>query len=445
MKKPSMIKRFFSFLLKVVVVVLLMLCIGVGSFEGVTYYLTGSLYDFREKAQEADNTGDTDTQTESVTETKNEDMENTLLFVDSEDNMSEYIFLSMLNKKTKALDVILFPENPQVQVSRDLLKKISEKLDGKSNTVEFCDIERVFGEEKYDILCEIVGEMLNIEVSGWDHMTAKNATSFLNMISPVETTMKDTISYRNGKGTLKVLEEGDVSLDGETAASYLAYLDGTTLQESNRLDRMVNYLEEYLDRLISEKKSTTIMEKYQKCTESSEDRSFEDMTDALKTSDVDFITLRILQGSESGDFFVIDNQKVQLQISALIKQAASYSKDGEEDTTEEDSDEDTDPIYEGESDSKDLSIELYNAAYVRGIASEWEYFLEDEGYNITIVDTYQQEGPISTTRIILEKEGIGEDLLKYFPNADVSVGDISTGGDIQVYIGTDSTTVGVSE
>ena len=73
------------------------------------------------------------------------------------------------------------------------------------------------------------------------------------------------------------------------------------------------------------------------------------------------------------------------------------------------------------------------------------YYLEDEGYNITLVDTYQDEGPISTTRIILKRDGIGEDLLRYFSGADVSVGDIDTGGDIQIYVGTDHTNVGVSE
>ena len=42
MKKPSLIKRFFSFLLRLCVVLVLMAAIAVGSFEGVTYYLTGS-------------------------------------------------------------------------------------------------------------------------------------------------------------------------------------------------------------------------------------------------------------------------------------------------------------------------------------------------------------------------------------------------------------------
>ena len=92
--------------------------------------------------------------------------------------------------------------------------------------------------------------------------------------------------------------------------------------------------------------------------------------------------------------------------------------------------------------SRGYSIELYNAAYVSGLAGEWEDFLEEQGYSISLIDSYQDEGPISQTRIIVSQEGLGQDLLKYFPNADIQTGDIDTGGDIQVYIGTDSTTVG---
>ncbi len=50
MKKPSLIKRFFSFLLRLCVVLALMAAIAVGSFEGVTYYLTGSFTSVKEEA-----------------------------------------------------------------------------------------------------------------------------------------------------------------------------------------------------------------------------------------------------------------------------------------------------------------------------------------------------------------------------------------------------------
>ena len=72
MEKPSLIARFFSFLLKVLVVLALMVVIAVASFEGVTYYLTGSLYDLRELAGGSDditNMGSDEVQEPQVDET----------------------------------------------------------------------------------------------------------------------------------------------------------------------------------------------------------------------------------------------------------------------------------------------------------------------------------------------------------------------------------------
>ena len=92
--------------------------------------------------------------------------------------------------------------------------------------------------------------------------------------------------------------------------------------------------------------------------------------------------------------------------------------------------------------SKNYSIEIYNAAYVSGLAGQWESYLESEGYSISLVDSYQEEGPLSQTRINVTQDGMGQDLLTYFPDAEINVVDsISTGGDIQIYIGTDSTNV----
>lgn len=51
MEKPSLIVRFFSILLRILVVLVLMVVIAVASFEGVTYYLTGSLYDLRDRVR----------------------------------------------------------------------------------------------------------------------------------------------------------------------------------------------------------------------------------------------------------------------------------------------------------------------------------------------------------------------------------------------------------
>ena len=446
MKKPSIIKSIFSFLLKVIVVVLIMACIGLGSFQGVTKYITGSFYDFKEAAEKKASTEASKEETEEA-EVDEKSVENSLLFVDSQDGMYEYVILTMLNTDTNAMDFLFLPENGQVQVSKSIQKKLSKKIDGISGSVEFRAIERAYsGKELYDTLSDVVSEMLNLRIAGWDHMTYQNAVDFIDSVKYVPITLDYTLTYRDQDGILNKIESGENELNGTESMAFVSHLDGSEAQESNRLERTNTFMEQFLTRLTKKLKASEMMEAYQSNLESSSDkRSFDQVQEAFQAnSGIDFITLRILQGSESGDIFAIDSQKAQLQISTLQKQAASYSSSSKlGNDSDDDSDEEDDEDYSD--DSKDLSIEIYNAAYVQGIASEWEYYLEDEGYHITLVDTYQQEGPISTTRIVCDKDGIGEDLLKYFPGAEMSVGDIDTGGDIQIYVGTDATTVGASE
>ncbi len=438
MKKPSMTQKILSLASKVLVVLVIMFCLGMGSFEVVTHYITGSFYDFKKAEENKKENGSETTEEEKVS---SEDMENTLLFVESEDGMQEYIILNMLNTKTNALDILLFPENPQVQVGKDILKQLQKKLGETGNSVQFDDIRRAYGDERFDIISSIVEEIIGSKIDGWDHMSQKEAVNFLKMTNNVTLNLNEIVTYRDTKGVLHLLESGNTSVGAEEGFAYMTYADGMEAEESNRLQRASNYLTEFFDRLIASKKSSEIIEQLDSATNSSEGRNYEALQNAIKAAkSTDFITLRILQGSEVEDAYVIDNQKVQLQIATLMKQTASYASN----SLGKDSDDESSVDDEG-GNSRGLSIEIYNAAYVQGIAGEWQQYLENQGYTITLIDTYQQEGPISTTRIVTDKDGIGKDLLKYFSGAEMSVGNIDTGGNIRIYIGTDHTTVGGSD
>ena len=440
MKKPSLIVRFFSILLKVLVVLVLMVVIAVASFEGVTYYLTGSLYDLRKVAEEKPGDVITGEKEEEETEIDDKNMRNNLFFVDSEDGMKQYIGLSMLNTETYAYDVILVPLNAQVTVGRDVLKEIQKKMPEAKNTVNLNDIARVFGEEKYTMISDILSNVLGIKMDGYDVMTEKNFVKLLNMADPVTYHLDHAISYRNSNGILEQLEGGDVLLDGNQAMAVMSYLDGTDGQESARLERTSVYLQSFISALLDENKSETIVKKYVNLAESSKEIDQSEEVKLLDKLDTEELAIRILQGAEANGVFSIDSQKAKLQIATLVKQTEGNSTTAKAKTDTDNTDKSNGSGSSGS--SKDYAIELYNAAYVAGLAGEWEAYLEEEGFNISLVDSYQDEGPISTTRIIVTEEGMGEDLLRYFPDAEIEVGKIDTGGDIQIYIGTDGTDVG---
>lgn len=441
MKKPSLIKRFFSFLLRLCVVLVLMAAIAVGSFEGVTYYLTGSFTSVKKAVKEETNQNEAGESTADTETTQNKNMENRLIFVHDDSSDKDYTALSMYDKKTKALDVLLMPCNAQVSVSESLVKELRDTMIDVSSTVNLADVARTYSDKKYEMFVKIMEDISGVKIAGYDVMSADNLQTLLNVSEKVSYNFNNAISYRDKDNVLHSIESGDVELDSKKAYALLTYMDGSDDEESKRLERANTYFTSYMEALLAKNNDTAIAKKYDSLvtTENAEDCTSTE--EILKNLTADGLTIRIMQGSETKGVFTLDSQKVKLQVVALTKQAEAYTKNGSSKKSSGTGSSTGSSTGSAES-SKNYSIEIYNAAYVSGLAKEWETYLEGEGYNISLIDSYQEEGPISQTRINVTEEGMGEDLLNYFPDADINVVDsISTGGDIQIYIGTDSTTV----
>ena len=403
MKKPSLIKRFFSFLLRLCVVLVLMAAIAVGSFEGVTYYLTGSFTSVKKAVKEETDQSGTEDSTEATT-VDNKNMENTLVFVHDDMNNKDYTALNMYNTKTEAMDVLLLPCNAQVSVSSTLLKEIRNTMTEAGSSVNMADVARAFGDKKYEMFAKIVEDISGAKISGYDVISSTNFKKLLNVAGGVSYHFNNAISYRDTENVLHT------------------------------------YLTSYMEALLSKNSTSAIAKKYDSLVTAEGKSGLTSTEDILKNLTTDALTIRIMQGSESKGIFTLDSQKVKLQVAGLAKQAEAYSQSSSSKSSTGTTS--TSAATGSTESSKNYSIEIYNAAYVSGLAGQWESYLESEGYSISLVDSYQEEGPLSQTRINVTQDGMGQDLLTYFPDAEINVVDsISTGGDIQIYIGTDSTNV----
>jgi anionic cell wall polymer biosynthesis LytR-Cps2A-Psr (LCP) family protein len=445
MQKPSIIKRIFIFLFRLAVIAALMVAIAVISFEGVTWYLTKEVYDLRNVlksggSETADNDNNILPKKEEE-EVDDSNMKNVLFFVEGEDGLSRYSALVMMNKETKATDILLIPLHVQVTVGGKLLTEIQSHIPNAASTVELDDIARVYGDDRYRIISDIFSEIFGVKIAGYDAVTQDKFEEMLNIAGKVKYQFDNMLSYRTNKQVLKCFESGEHNLDGAEAVIVMSHMDGTDKQESDRLERCNTYLESWTDEILSSGKGGQVIDFIQANAASSQGRDFTQEKEIWSSLTSDALTLRILQGAESQGVFTIDSQKAKLQIATLAKQSEEYDSSHDKDSVEEIKEDDQETVAS----SKEYYIELYNAAFRSGLASEWESFLEEEGYNISLIDSYQDEGPLSTTRIIVNQEGIGQDLLKYFPDASIETDDIETGGDIQIYIGTDSINVGKSE
>ncbi len=73
--------------------------------------------------------------------------------------------------------------------------------------------------------------------------------------------------------------------------------------------------------------------------------------------------------------------------------------------------------------SINCKIVVLNATEVNGLAGSWTARLQDAGYtDVTAANSYMQ---YDHTVILVAENGMGADLLKFFPNADISVGKLT--------------------
>ena len=85
--------------------------------------------------------------------------------------------------------------------------------------------------------------------------------------------------------------------------------------------------------------------------------------------------------------------------------------------------------------SKDLKIYVSNGSQIAGLAASTQKKLKNAGYNVPEVGNYTGK-TLTTTKIVVSKKGQGEDLKEYFNNAQVTVGSVSKGYDIEIILGT---------
>ena len=445
MKKPGVGVTIIKLIFRLLVVFAIMVGIAFASFQGVSYYLTGKFAELKDTAQETqDALSSKSTEEEGSQAVIDEtNLESNLLIVDGKDNRTEYIYVTLFNKESGKFDVILVPANAKVTLGNDNLKKVQARIPDAEEAQEIRDIAAAFGEEKYDMLRSVFAEVTGLTINGCDSMSLKAFQEVLETGPKVTYHFPSVMSYRNQDEELKSIDAGDQQLDGEQGIALITHLDGTGNEESARLDRTSTYIGSFLENLTKSRKAADVAACYEKNALMDRSDGMTTVPDLVDRLDGKDITIRIMQGGEEDGLFLLDSQKIQLQIAALVKQAQGSGKSKAEDK-KNDSEDDTEnsAVYSDDGgESKELAIEIFNAAYVEGLARRWQEYLTSEGYNISMIDSYQQDGVFSETRIRVREEGMGEDLLDYFPDADIYVDEISTGGDIRIYLGSDSTNV----
>ena len=273
-------------------------------------------------------------------------------------------------------------------------------------------------------------------------MTEEDFVKFLNMADHVEYALEESISYRDADGVLQTLDpdaddsedtddgEDDTdsddtdsddtdgtegSLTAREAMALMTYLDGTEREESARLERTSAYMQAFFTSLFKENKSSVIYKKYTNLAQFSEDRNLSDEERIIKQLDPENITIRILQGAESNGVFLHRFAESQTAGGNAGKTGGGSRWFGPDKSR---------PPRRRTAGRRTPMKKIRTVREIpKNIPSNyimpptWQAWPET-GKNIwKKKDTpsvswiiIQDEGPLSTTRIIVSEEGMGEDL-----------------------------------
>ena len=139
--------------------------------------------------------------------------------------------------------------------------------------------------------------------------------------------------------------------------------------------------------------------------------------------DPQFIYYNVVPGESVGDIYEIDVKEAKKQYKTLLSSPA-YTV----------SQEDAIAIL-----SIDKNIKVLNGSGVEGIAAAAKSMLAEEGLNV--VKIADNPEVIEQTIIRVSKEGMGVDLLHFFNDAQIEVGELDEGIDIIIIVGSNDSEI----
>lgn len=93
---------------------------------------------------------------------------------------------------------------------------------------------------------------------------------------------------------------------------------------------------------------------------------------------------------------------------------------------------------DGKTSSKKIELQnivILNSTSTSGVAAKWSELFTAEGYQVKEIGNYSPE--LQNTRIVVSKDGQGEEFLDYFANAEIRTGAVPEGAEAQIIIGAD--------
>lgn len=311
---------------------------------------------------------------------------------DEKDSKIEHIVVAILNTENHNLDYITIPADTQYTLTDDLYGRMAEINPDLPKTIRLSELTKYYeGKEVYEYGQLVIEEILGVQTSYYSKITSTDFEKYFveeqrSYYSPRKATFKDTLVYSNA--FISSYQE----VKPETVINFLTDFSNsvaTNLSLANRTKYAPDYAQIEADKIY-------FWHVYGK-------------------------------QSETDTTFAIDLNNTKKLVKKILNNA-SYTVTQEEYNKSQ--------VRVQTSNSKKLKIQILNGAGIKGLAGKWQTKLKEEGYKVESVSDYKRDD-VTHTMIIVKKESLGLDLIKYFKAAKTKVDNVSDTYDIIIVIGSE--------
>lgn len=421
MKKKSVLKIFFTSLLKSLLCILIIIGVGLASYK-ISYMILSN--------DKAGVTTDDNSIEDIIEEATTDEISQNLIYVSDDKNRITHLLLEICNTKTNNMDYVTIPVKTDYTIPSVMYRKLCQVNQEIPQVIRLAKLKQYFDEENdaygYGVL--ILEKMLGTDIS---YFTAIDEETYENHYDEqkvtvvyqgldVESTPAPDGTMPNAQTTIRTKMNISIFSD-----AYKRQITDLNHEE----DKIVSFIKDQYERVVS---NLTVYNKigyiaaYEKIFV--ENIHFWGLpgrfTDGVFEVDSKAVKKALKQLTDNMETYTVPQDlTAKNRISAKVNQEIAGQQDAPASTKK--------PV----ADSKGLKLYVLNGSQIAGLASATKDRLESQGYAVEKVGNYTQE-TLTTTRIIVSKKGQGKDLVQYFSNPELIVGDVTAGYDIEIIVGT---------
>lgn len=357
--------------------------------------------------------------------------------VDEDEVRTDVIFVVNFNTTTNKVKIVSIPRDTKVYWS-DKQRRAYNELTGNDISVSKLNEMAAYGRINKnignirDFTIDEIENLLKVHIDSYVVINLDAFREIVDAIGGVDMYVPQDMYYKDDcQGLYINLKEGMQHLDSDNAEGLVRFRHYPMGDEA-RVQVQQTFLKAVAEKVKSQSVSTlagiaTRLFPYVKTDiKLSEVMDYLDILNQFDLSNMSFYTVPGYGASDEGpSYYYIDEEKLEQMVTEVFLDTTVAGEEPTETTSEEP--EETATI------DMDVSVAIYNATGIKGIAGRYKDKLQDAGYNVVKIDNYK-ENDLQDSTIYAKDTSKAKQFLEYVSGAEI-VEDSSLDYDIEIVVG----------